>query len=154
MKRLAVAVIAIIMVAVAVPAQASTGAMVPAAAYGCGEKIMTVWQDQIRVGFGQSSTVTLKVCHSTYGGNTRIHAVRVFSPGDKVRGLEGLRLWANNPLSTSYQSWGPSLVDKGEWQPIGLIACRGACNQLRMSFTVGVNRKLFDPSISTGNRVP
>jgi hypothetical protein len=154
MKRLVIAIIAFMMMATAVPAQAVSGASLPAAGYGCGEKIMTVWQDQIRVGFGQSSTVTLKVCYSTYGGNTRVHAVRVFSPGDKVRGLEGLRLWANNPLSTSYQSWGPSLVDKGEWQPIGLIACRGACNQLRMSFTVGVNRWLFDPSISTGSRVP
>jgi hypothetical protein len=153
MKRLAVAVIAIITVAVAAPAQAATGLVLPAASYGCSEKIMTVWQDQIRIEFGQTASVSLRVCYSTYGGKTRIHAVRVLSPNSKIRGLEGLRLWANNPLSTSYQSWGPSLLDKGEWQPIGLIACNGACNQLRMTFSVGIN-SWPDPNISTGARVP
>lgn len=155
MKRLFIAIFAIFLMAIAVPsqAQAATGANKPAAAYTCGEKVMTIFEGQIRVELGNSADFRVKVCYSTHGGNTRIHAVRVFAANDRIRGAEGLRLWANNPLSTSYISWGPALVDKGEWQPIGLIACRGACNQLRYSFQVGIN---FwpDPSISGGARVP
>jgi hypothetical protein len=128
-------------------------AAMPMAAYECGAQVKTIWQDQIRVGFGQSSTVTLKVCYSVFRGDTRISAVRVFSPGDKIRGLSWLKLHVNNPTDLQFMDWGPRVVDKGEWLPIGLLACRGSCNSLVATFEVGVNN-WPDPDIFVAARVP
>lgn len=156
MKRLVVFLLTFLFLPAAFVAPAEAAApprVAPRAAYGCNERIMTLWQGQIRVSGLNTSTVTLKVCYSVYGGITRVHAVRVFSPGDKIRGMESLKLWANNPTAWQYASWGPRMVDKGDWVPIGLIACNGACNQLRATFSVGINA-WPDPSLSVGARVP
>jgi hypothetical protein len=158
MKRLVVFLLSFVLglVAFGAPAQAQPTKVKAGgslSAYDCGAGIKTIWQDQIRVGFGQYSTVTLKVCYSTIGGNTRIHAVRVFSPGDKVRGLSWLDLHVNNPTDLQYMDWGPQRVDKGNWLPIGLLACRGSCNSLVATFEVGVNN-WPDPDIFVAARVP